>query len=419
MLVRVNRTLKKRIAVVGSGISGLTAAYYLRRNYDVVLFEAEDRIGGHSHTHELEIHDNRLNVDSGFIVFNDRTYPNFIKLLDSLDVQATPTEMSFSVSGRDFEYNGHNLNTLFADRKNIVRPAFLMMIKDILRFNREARKIGGTDLLLDTGSYLKKYQYGEEFCNQYLLPMAAAIWSTGTNLITEFPISALVSFFDHHGLLDLRNRPQWQVVNGGSVAYVRKIVAELPDVRSSTPVIRLERKEDSVQVVTPDTTESFDYVVIAVHSPEALEMLEDPSPEEQGVLSLMKFTSNEAKLHTDQRIMPRRPLAWASWNYHLNWDSGQAALTYFMNRLQHLPSETPLFVTLNDSGVIDDDEVLAVMRYEHPFYDNDMLSAQKAWGQISGKRRTYYAGAYWRNGFHEDGVVSALRGCEQLGVEVC
>ena len=411
--------MKKRIAVVGSGISGLTAAYYLRRNYDVVLFEAEDRIGGHSHTHELEIYENRLNVDSGFIVFNDRTYPNFIKLLDSLDVQATPTEMSFSVSGRDFEYNGHNLNTLFADRTNIVRPAFLRMIKDILRFNREARKISGTDLLLDTGSYLKKHQYGEEFCNRYLLPMAAAIWSTGTNLITEFPISALVSFFDHHGLLDLRNRPQWRVVKGGSVAYVRKIVAELPDVRSSTPVIRLERKEHSVQVVTPDTTESFDYVVIAVHSPEALEMLEDPSPEEQGVLSLMKFTSNEAKLHTDDRIMPRRPLAWASWNYHLNRDSGQAALTYFMNRLQHLPPETPLFVTLNDPGVISDDKVLSVMHYEHPFYDKDMLIAQKEWGQISGKHRTYYAGAYWRNGFHEDGVVSALRVCEQLGVEVC
>ncbi|MAM81759.1 MAG: FAD-dependent oxidoreductase [Gammaproteobacteria bacterium] len=411
--------MKKRIAVVGSGISGLTAAYYLRRNYDVALFEAEDRIGGHSHTHELEIYENRLNVDSGFIVFNDRTYPNFIKLLDSLDVQATPTEMSFSVSGRDFEYNGHNLNTLFADRTNIVRPAFLRMIKDILRFNREARKISGTDLLLDTGSYLKKHQYGEEFCNRYLLPMAAAIWSTGTNLITEFPISALVSFFDHHGLLDLRNRPQWRVVKGGSVAYVRKIVAELPDVRSSTPVIRLERKEHSVQVVTPDTTESFDYVVIAVHSPEALEMLEDPSPEEQGVLSLMKFTSNEAKLHTDDRIMPRRPLAWASWNYHLNRDSGQAALTYFMNRLQHLPPETPLFVTLNDPGVISDDKVLSVMHYEHPFYDKDMLIAQKAWGQISGKHRTYYAGAYWRNGFHEDGVVSALRVCEQLGVEVC
>ena len=249
--------------------------------------------------------------------------------------------------------------------------------------------------------------------------MAAAIWSTGTGSITEFPIEALVRFFDHHGLLDLRDRPQWRVIEGGSKTYVNKVVSQLSDLRLSSPVIRIERDKEAVRIVTPETQDSFDYVVVAVHSDQVLSMLADPSPEERSIFRRMKYSRNEAKLHTDARIMPQRQLAWASWNYHLERDEGQAALTYYMNRLQHLPVETPVLVTLNDPGIIDDDKVLAVMQYDHPFYDHDMLSAQKEWEKVSGQQRTYYAGAYWQNGFHEDGVVSALRVCEQLGVNVC
>ncbi len=409
----------KKIAVIGSGISGLAAAHYLQRHHQVTVYEADRRPGGHSHTHDLDISGTALSVDSGFIVFNDRTYPRFIELLDSLDIASTPTEMSFSVSGQGVEYNGHSLNTLFADRKNLVRPGFLRMVNDILRFNRESRNMSDADRLLDTGAYLDKHRYSQEFCARYLLPMAAAIWSTGTGSITEFPIEALVRFFDHHGLLDLRDRPQWRVIEGGSKTYVNKVVSQLSDLRLSSPVIRIERDKEAVRIVTPETQDSFDYVVVAVHSDQVLSMLADPSPEERSIFRRMKYSRNEAKLHTDARIMPQRQLAWASWNYHLERDEGQAALTYYMNRLQHLPVETPVLVTLNDPGVIDDDKVLAVMQYDHPFYDHDMLSAQKEWEKISGQQRTYYAGAYWQNGFHEDGVVSALRVCEQLGLNVC
>lgn len=409
----------KKIAVIGSGISGLAAAHYLQRHHQVTVYEADRRPGGHSHTHDLDISGTALSVDSGFIVFNDRTYPRFIELLDSLDIASTPTEMSFSVSGQGVEYNGHSLNTLFADRKNLVRPGFLRMVNDILRFNRESRNMSDADRLLDTGAYLDKHRYSQEFCARYLLPMAAAIWSTGTGSITEFPIEALVRFFDHHGLLDLRDRPQWRVIEGGSKTYVNKVVSQLSDLRLSSPVIRIERDKEAVRIVTPETQDSFDYVVVAVHSDQVLSMLADPSPEERSIFRRMKYSRNEAKLHTDARIMPQRQLAWASWNYHLERDEGQAALTYYMNRLQHLPVETPVLVTLNDQGVIDDDKVLAVMQYDHPFYDHDMLSAQKEWEKISGQQRTYYAGAYWQNGFHEDGVVSALRVCEQLGLNVC
>ena len=302
----------KKIAVIGSGISGLAAAYYLQRHHQVTVYEADRRPGGHSHTHDLDISGTTLSVDSGFIVFNDRTYPRFIELLDSLDIASTPTEMSFSVSGHGVEYNGHSLNTLFADRKNLVRPGFLRMVNDILRFNRESRNMSDADRLLDTGAYLDKHRYSQEFCARYLLPMAAAIWSTGTGSITEFPIEALVRFFDHHGLLDLRDRPQWRVIEGGSKTYVNKVVSQLSDLRLSSPVIRIERDKEAVRIVTPETQDSFDYVVVAVHSDQVLSMLADPSPEERSIFRRMKYSRNEAKLHTDARIMPQRQLAWLS-----------------------------------------------------------------------------------------------------------
>ena len=409
----------EKVAVVGSGISGLTAAHYLQERYQVTVFEADDRAGGHVNTHQLVVDGLKLNVDSGFIVFNDRTYPNFIRLIDSLGITSSATEMSFSVSGRSIEYNGHNLNTLFADRRNLLRPTFLRMVRDIFRFNSEARDLRSSDKVLDVGTYLETHRYSDEFSNQYLLPMAAAIWSTGIESITEFPIAALVRFFDHHGLMDLRDRPQWRVIKGGANLYVQKIISQLQDFRYSSPVVRVERGVERVEVITPDNREFFDYLVIATHSDQALALLSDQSVAEQNILSRMKYTRNKVKLHTDSSIMPRRRRAWASWNYHLDGAQRSAALTYYMNRLQHLSVATPVMVTLNDPGIIDDEKVIGVTEYDHPFYNHDMLSAQKQWHAISGQKRTFFAGAYWRNGFHEDGVVSALKVCKQLGVEVC
>jgi len=408
-----------RVAVVGSGISGLAAAYYLQQKHDVTVLEADPRPGGHTHTHTIEFDNQQINVDTGFIVFNDRTYPNFIKLLEQLGVSATATEMSFSVSGHGLEYNGHNLNTLFAQRRNLLRPSFLRMVKDILRFNSEARVLTDEEAQMDTGTYLAHQGYSEAFSRQYLLPMAAAIWSTGSEPVRKFPIAALVRFFEHHGLMDLKNRPQWRVVDNGSDTYVRKITAALHDLRVGCPAQQIERNPNEVIVKTPQGTHQFDHLVLAVHSDQALRLLADPSQAETAVLSSMKYTRNEVKLHTDDSIMPRQKRAWASWNYHLERDGNQAALTYYMNRLQHLPVSTPVLVTLNDPGNIDETKVLRRVEYEHPFYDQAMLAAQSRWYEISGINRTHYAGAYWRNGFHEDGVFSALRVCRQLGVSVC
>ena len=328
--------------------------------------------------------------------------------MDSLGITSSATEMSFSVSGRGVEYNGHNLNTLFADRSNLLRPSFLRMVRDIIKFNREARELNEFEHALDVETYLEINQYSDEFCRHYLLPMAAAIWSTGTGSITKFPVAALVRFFDHHGLMDLRDRPQWKVIDGGSNVYVQNIVSKIKDVRLSSPVVLVKRGAEEVEVVTPEGRESFDYLVVATHSDQALELLSDQNDAERDILGRMKYTHNKVKLHTDLSIMPERRRAWASWNYHLDRGDGQASLTYYMNRLQGLSLATPVLVTLNDAGLIDEEKIIAVTEYDHPFYNHDMLSAQENWSEISGKRRTHFAGAYWRNGFHEDGVVLSL-----------
>jgi predicted NAD/FAD-binding protein len=408
----------EKIAIVGSGISGLTCAYLLRDQYDVTLFEANDYPGGHTHTHQIEVDGQTVTVDTGFIVYNDRTYPNFMRLLDELGCSGRATEMSFSVkdSGNNLEYNGHNLNTLFAQRRNLIRPSFWKMVRDILRFNELAKNVAENETL-SLDEYLLKHNFGEAFRTQYLYPMAAAIWSTGDKSIGSFPVRALLDFFINHGLVDLKNRPQWYVVEGGSNQYVKAMLPHLNDVRLSEPVQKVHRDEDHVTIQTHSDSYQFDHVVIASHSDQALAMLANPTQHEAEVLGSIQYTSNTAYLHTDETRLPKRKLAWASWNYLIPKFSehDMARLTYNMNILQHITTPSQVLVTLNDTD-INPDKIIDRFDYSHPFFNQQTVDAQTRHGEISGLNRTHYCGAYWSYGFHEDGVKSALRVCQQLGV---
>tara|TARA_B110000305_G_scaffold241213_1_gene314430 strand:+ start:5906 stop:7135 length:1230 start_codon:yes stop_codon:yes gene_type:complete len=403
----------KTIAVIGGGISGLTAAYRLAANFKVTLFEQNDYLGGHTQTHRLVIDGQPRSIDTGFIVYNDRTYPKFMALLKELGCEGQPTEMSFSLKRPNLEYNGHSLKTLFAQKSNVLRPRFWRMLRDILRFNRAAKEVApnDTESLIE---FCRREGLGDGFIFDYLVPMAAAIWSTGDEGILSFPIGMLAQFFSHHGLLDLKDRPQWYVVKGGSNQYVKAIRHRLHDVRLESPVRCLERRPHEVLVTVGEQTNAFDEVVMACHSGQALEMLADASTAEREVLGAMRYSGNDVLLHQDARVMPARRDVWASWNYHAPLGATQASLTYDMNRLQSFASSQPVLVTLNDTGVINHDLVLKRLHYEHPVFDAAMLAAQRRHAEISGINRTHYCGAYWRYGFHEDGVVSALRVVDRL-----
>jgi predicted NAD/FAD-binding protein len=403
-----------KIAVIGGGIAGNVSAYHLARRHEVHLFEAGDHLGGHTHTHDIEWSGKHYAVDTGFIVFNDRTYPNFMQLLNDMNVAYQPTEMSFSVrcDRSRLEYNGHSLNTLFAQRGNLLRPRFLRMIREILRFNREApRDYEGGDANMALGEYLQKNAYSPEFTNLYIIPMGAAIWSTDPLMMQQFPASFFIRFFHHHGLLDINNRPQWYVIKGGSRQYLKPMSKRYAaGIRLNTPVESVSRFANGVRVSTQaHGTEIFDAVFMATHSDQALSLLQDPTPSEFEVLGKMHYQRNEALLHTDISVMPRRSLAWASWNYHVQDQQDRVALTYDMNRLQGIRSSTRFLVTLNSHAAVNPDKVLKKLAYEHPMYTQESVAAQDRRHEISGTGRTFYCGAYWGNGFHEDGVVSALK----------
>jgi len=406
----------KRIAVVGAGVSGLTAAYRLADKFDVTLYEKGDYLGGHVHTHQLEIDGQKRAVDSGFIVYNDRTYPQFMALLKELGCDGEPTEMSFSLKRKNLEYNGHSLKTLFAQKSNLFRPKFWQMLRDILKFNAAARQLDAdsTETLIQ---FCRRERFGEAFISDYLVPMAAAIWSTGDDEILAFPMGMLCQFFNHHGLLDVKNRPQWYVVKGGSNQYVNAMGHRLGHVHLASTVTSIARSSHGVLVTAGPQAEMFDEVVIACHSPQALAILADASTAEREVLGAIRYSKNEVLLHQDATVMPRRLAAWASWNYHAQADSNKASLTYYMNRLQNFESSQPVLVTLNDTGNVDANLVLKRLQYEHPVFDVAMLAAQQRHSEISGVNRTHYCGAYWRYGFHEDGVVSALRVVSELAAK--
>lgn len=422
-----------RIAVVGAGVSGLVAAWSLSRRHQVELFESDARLGGHVHTHTVDDRGTRRAVDSGFIVFNRRTYPHFTRLLERLGVEAQPTSMSFSVRSdrTGLEYNGTSLNALFAQRTNLLRPSFHRMIRDIVRFNRRAKELAANGreectlaALIDDGGY------GREFVEHYLVPMGSAVWSTEPARMHEFPALFFARFFANHGFLEIDDRPQWYTVRGGSYRYVEKLLAEFASrggrVRLATPIERVARIASTASaaggvLVKPQSGEGerFDHVVLAAHADQTLGMLADPSEAERELLASFPYTTNDAVLHTDATLLPKRKLARASWNYHLPKDpNGRATVTYWMNLLQGLDTPTTYCVTLNHAGAIGAEHVLARMQYAHPLYQVGSVAAQARLGEIQGARNTWFAGAYWRNGFHEDGVASALAVARAFGEEL-
>ena len=411
-----------KIAIIGSGIAGLTCAHLLNRRHDVTVFEAGDWVGGHTHTVQVSVEGRQYAVDTGFIVFNDWTYPNFIRLLGQLGVSFKPTEMSFSVNDPDsgLEYNGNNLNSLFAQRRNLLSPGFWGMLRDILRFNKEAQRDLNelridADMTLD--DYLKAGGYGERFILHYIVPMGAAIWSMPMAEMLNFPLQFFVRFFKNHGLLSVSDRPQWQVIEGGSSAYIAPLTAAFKDrIRLNCPVKRVDRDEHGVVIHSPAGIEHFDKVVFACHSDQALQILASPSEAERAILGALPYADNEVVLHTDTQLLPTRKLAWASWNYRLSGAGHtHAAVTYDMNILQGIESDTTFCVSLNQSAGINPNKVLARFTYAHPQFSLAAVAAQNRWAEVDGVQHTHYCGAYWANGFHEDGVVSALRVAAAFG----
>lgn len=429
--------MSTRVAVIGSGVSGLVAARELHRaGVQVVLYEADRRIGGHSHTVTVETEAGAWNVDTGFIVLNDRNYPGLQSLLDELGVETQPSSMSFSVSDGlgEFEWSTRPQG-LFANHRHLFDPRFSRMLLDLLRFFRDSRDLVGT-----TGehgslrAFCESRGYSEYFVERLIVPQVSAVWSADPGQLDSFPASFLAEFFDNHRSLQLFRRPGWRSVVGGSRSYVEALTAPLRHaLRPSTPVRRLQRHPDCVEVVTDDGIESFDQVVVAVHSDQALAMLADPTEAEVAVLGAIPYQRNEVALHTDTSLMPRRRRAWASWNFHLDGlggggagsagsagggengpPSGRTTVTYWMNALQRLEADRDFLVTLNRTEGIDPSKLIRAMTYSHPVYTEATVAAQRRWREVSGADRIHYCGAYWGWGFHEDGVQSALRVCERL-----
>ncbi len=410
-----------KIAVVGSGIAGLGAAWLLSREHEVVLFEAQDRLGGHTHTHRVVQAGREYSVDTGFIVFNRDNYPLLTRMFDELGVASQPTEMSFSVQDArsDLEYNATSLDGLFCQRRNLVSPRFWGMVRDILRFYREAPALlalagDGPSL----GDYLAQGGYSPMFIEDHLVPMASALWSSPSAGVMDFPAKYLARFMDNHRMLQVQGRPGWRVVTGGSSSYLRALQAQWAvQVRLASAVRGIRRGADAVAVQTDAGEENFDQVVLACHSDQALALLADPSASETQVLGAMPYQTNDTVLHTDARLLPTRRKAWAAWSAYVPAQQGApCTVSYCMNLLQGIESPEPFVVTLNRSQDIDPAKVIARMRYEHPVYSHASVAAQGRRGEINGVNRTWYAGAYWGFGFHEDGLRSGVDVARALGV---
>lgn len=403
-----------KIAIIGAGISGLVAAYRLQPSHNITVYEANDYIGGHTHTVDVDFDGERHAIDTGFIVFNERTYPRFMALLQELRVASQPTTMSFSV--RDdrtgLEYNGHSLNTLFAQRGNLFRPRFYRLLADIVRFSGLARRLlRERDLGATVGGFLSEHRFSAEFREQYLLPMGSAIWSCPIGAFAGFPMAFVAEFYANHGLLDFWNRPVWRVITGGSRSYVDQLARGFRgQVRLRTPVVRVRRQPDRVEVLTPGGgCETFDHVIFACHSDQALRILgAESTAAERETLGVFPYARNVAVLHTDESLLPRTRRAWAAWNYRCTGDTAApATVTYNMNILQGIRSRQTICVTLGDASGIAAHRMLGRFEYDHPIFTVRRAAAQARHAELLNQRRTSFCGAYWRNGFHEDGVVSA------------
>ncbi len=418
-------TCMKNIAVIGSGISGLSCAWLLSRKHRVTLFEKDDRFGGHSNTHTVVNGNQRLAVDTGFMVFNRRTYPNLTALLSHLRVATVETDMSFSVSldaGRR-EYAGTDLNGLFGQRSNLLRPQFWGMLRDILRFYRESQRLSlEVDDETTLGELLERHGYGVAFRDDHLVPMGAAIWSTPEREMLDYPARTFLRFCENHGLLQLNDRPHWYTIQGGSRAYVAKLITQLgvgAQCNLAARTVRRQRVGDCAQVIVTDwegRDHYFDHLVLACHADQALSLLRDPDSLEQELLGAFRFTRNRAILHSDTALMPKRRRVWASWNYLRDSSSNRSlAVTYWMNRLQHLPENLPLLVTLNPYREPEPTKVHAAFLYDHPLFDVRALNAQRRLWSLQGQRNTWFCGAWFGYGFHEDGLQAGLAVAEALG----
>ena len=409
-----------KIAIVGTGISGLVAAYHLAPHHEITVFEAGNHVGGHTHTHQVTSHGRDYAIDTGFIVFNDWTYPHFIALMEQLEVRFIESTMSFSVrcEKTGLEYNGTSLDALFSQRRNLLSPRFYRMLMGIFRFNREApRLLDEDDDGLTLGDYLDREGYSQPFRDHYILPMGSAIWSQAPDGMLQFPVQNFIRFFSNHGMLSVSNRPTWRVIQGGSTSYVTPLINQFKDaIRLNTPVESIRREGHQVLVTSPAAaSEAFDCVVMACHSDQALALLSDPSPLEREILGAIPYQENEVVLHTDSRVLPKAKKAWAAWNYHIpSKTSDRVAVTYNMNILQRLEADETFCVSLNHSAYIDPQKIIKRLTYHHPVFTDAGIKAQQRHGEISGISQTYYAGAYWGFGFHEDGVKSGLRVVEQI-----
>ncbi|KIE19988.1 FAD-dependent oxidoreductase [Vibrio sinaloensis] len=406
-----------KIAIIGTGISGLTCGYHLHKEHDVTVFEANDYIGGHTATIDVELENKTYAVDTGFIVYNDRTYPNFIQMMNEIGVKGLPTQMSFSVrnDATGLEYNGHTVTTLFAQKRNWFNPKFYSFIFEILKFNKAVKQVvelnQGQQQTL--GEFLNTQGFSDYFCDNYILPMGAAIWSSTLADMRAFPLDFFARFFLNHGLLDVTNRPQWYVIEGGSRAYVEPLISGFKDrIRLSTPVESVTRDSSGVVIKANGCVERFDHVIFACHSDQAMALLQDASSTETDILTGLEYQENEVILHYDEELLPKSRAAWASWNYRLSGGQDEQerrpTLTYNMNILQHIESPKTFCVSLNSSEQISPDKILRTFHYDHPVFNQKSLASQKRRNEINGINQTWFCGAYWYNGFHEDGVRSAL-----------
>ncbi|NQY42904.1 MAG: NAD(P)-binding protein [Legionellales bacterium] len=399
--------MREKIAIVGAGISGLTVAFCLNRYYDITIFDSDNRLGGHAHSHSIELNSSTVKVDTGFIVYNETTYPNFSKLLKLLNVKSNNADMSISVTDNNGSFGFPSLNKIFADRRKIFDYDFIKMLYNIVKFNKMSNKIlHENDCNISVREFFNVHQYPKNFINKFFIPLAGAIWSSSYERVLNMPILFILRFYYTHGLLTLYNQPQWRSIDNAAESYIKKIISRFNgEIKLSEPVLKINSKFNKIYLESEIQNYKFDYVICALHADDALKLLSNPTLEQKNILGAFEYQDNIVTLHTDKIVMPKNTRAWASWNYYINHD--KLSLTYYMNNLQKLNTNTNIFVSVNYKEEIKN--LIKTIRYKHPLFTLNTSIAQKKFDKISSEDKIFFCGAYWFNGFHEDGVNSALR----------